>query len=129
MTTPPPAATPDPAAETDERADAGTKPLPCPFCGGRAWVMKGRKYKTGANVGEWMWKPEAGCQKCGFAFEGMTLAEAVSRWNTRVPDPVLADLLAACEAAERHLNFSTTAAKALKKQLRAAISKAREVQQ
>jgi len=65
----------------------------CPFCGKRARVGEGSRRKTdhetykgrayGFAAGEWIWKPNIGCQSCGIAREFDSVEAALEWWNTR----------------------------------------------
>lgn len=63
---------------------AGTKLLPCPFCGGEAQVQHQSRELYGDAV-DWY---GAYCKKqfCGYVSGQSTEAEAVAAWNTRSDD-------------------------------------------
>ncbi len=65
--------------------------LPCPFCGGAETLIKQNKYWTGMqsviiSVDVYHWCPrETGIRGSCVTMRGKTQAEAVERWNRRVP--------------------------------------------
>ena len=59
---------------------AGTKMLPCPFCGGKAHIWNSGYFYNGK------------CYKCGCTLSGngyVTEAEAIEAWNTRADTATL----------------------------------------
>lgn len=70
------------------------KLLTCPFCGGPAYLMKGKKYTTDGSTaryiqahraGDWIWRPQIGCKKCRFARVGESPEQLAEWWNQRKP--------------------------------------------
>lgn len=62
------------------------KPLPCPFCGRKPSLRKGKRYVTTNPVhvaGEWMYKPGVKCTTCKIDRDFESVEEAAEWWNTR----------------------------------------------
>ena len=73
---------------------SAVKLLTCPFCGGRPYLKKGKKYTSdGAKAkfiqphrpGDWIWRPQIGCKQCNFASVGESVEQLVEWWNQRKP--------------------------------------------
>lgn len=58
---------------------------PCPFCGGE--VSKLKYFNN--QIHENLW--QIGCDECEFYMEQPFEQEAIKAWNTRTPDPLLAE--------------------------------------
>lgn len=63
---------------------------PCPFCGSKARLLKGKQYKSdGAGrivshrPGDWIWRPQIGCKPCRINRVGDSVEQLVTWWNTR----------------------------------------------
>lgn len=70
--------------------------LPCPFCGHSPYNDEQTAHVFGCRTGN-AWA--VACSYCEVAAPGAeTLSDAITEWNTRVPDPRLADLLTALDA-------------------------------
>lgn len=61
------------------------KLLPCPFCGRRPSLRKGRQYKRAGMVGEWMMRPGVSCNPCRISRDFDSVEDAVAWWNKRAP--------------------------------------------
>lgn len=65
------------------------KLLPCPFCGRKPSVRKGKRQKKDGyypwqgKAGDWMWKPGIRCGTCKIDREFESVEEAVEWWNGR----------------------------------------------
>jgi len=60
-------------------AERSTELLPCPFCGCKPSLLKGKNTKTKG----WLWKPEVLCRKCVIGRSGNSVDEVVEWWNRR----------------------------------------------
>lgn len=72
----------------EENVDDKVKLKPCPFCGRRPSLRKGKRYTRDGmyahqKAGSWMWKPAVSCGSCGISRDFESVEEAVEWWNTR----------------------------------------------
>lgn len=65
-----------------------TNPLPCPFCGRKPQIIKGKRYARDGfyshqKAGMWVWKPAVKCTTCKIERRFESVEDAVAWWNTR----------------------------------------------
>lgn len=61
-------------------------PLPCPFCGRKPVVLKGKRWESSNQnhcAGEWWMRPGIKCTKCRIEKQGESLDEILRWWNER----------------------------------------------
>ena len=63
--------------------------MPCPFCGGKAYITNHVKWRNNVEVHSYL----AGCNKCGITVERAFKHVAIHKWNTRHYLPLIRELV------------------------------------